>query len=475
MIEVRKHSGFHLETKTFFSFSNKRKVKRDIHYYIYIPAQLNINESTFPKSSMINMLSTYGRFGSPILNFEELIDENNKKSHLSKIKELLDLDNISEDKVIHEMQLLSNAVRHESKRYTSIIKRYLSQKNFNATELTLNDYIFYVSTLLKIFRGLSTSGENENILNALNWTDENLSIIVEKEANSISRILKKKEEYVDIGKKLKTFCQEEEKYRVKKGYITGMATDNIDSEKASYRVSLLKKWAQSVLYLTPVESNIPKHIGQIFAGVAAAVAMTFATLASIYAEKIFSKNSYQWALIIIIAYVFKDRIKEGLRAITSTLLPKLLADSIYKFVKPGEDKWVCKSKVQVSIDKARDQSDEINKTRDIDNNPFLSVLPDEDVIHYSRYIKINKQDSKCKYESGTFTLINRIRLDDLTREMDDTSPIKKIVKRNQIDLNRAYYLHLVVHEINQKDNIDEKQLHRIVMNKDGIIRIDKIL
>lgn len=476
MIEVRKHSDFHIETKTFFPLSDKKKIKRDIHYYIYSPAQLQVNSSTLSRTEFLNMVSTYGRFGSPLLTFEELLDQDNKDSHLYKLIKGIE-ENNNEKSIISELQLLSNAIRHESKAHTKSTASYVKQRNFIAVETVIIDFTISFQTLLDRLRNIicNTEIKNENIKQALVWTDEHLSIVGEKEANAMNKLLYKNEkEYEKSKKRLKDFILSEENYRANNKYLTAMQDEKTSLERATYRASMLKKWAQSVLYLTPVESNSPKHAGQIIAGFAAAIAMTFATLASIFAEIKYSKNSYQWALIIIIAYVFKDRIKEWLRAILNKLLPRLLADSIYTFVEPSEERRICKSKVQVNVKKARFQDDKIKTFREKDENPFRSVLPDEDVIHFSRYINISKQKKKKDLCSSTFTLINRIRLDDFTKEMDNTNPLRKIADPDVFESNRVYHLHLLVNEVNISENIDELQHYLIVMNKEGIQRLEKL-
>jgi hypothetical protein len=270
-------------------------------------------------------------------------------------------------------------------------------------------------------------------------------------------------------------------YRRGEHYESVVSKDNrYSSEAVAYRSGVLKKWTQSVLYLTPVLSKAPKRVSGILAGTAAAIAMSFATLAAIFAETFFLKNSMQWALLVIVAYVFKDRIKEGLRAFFSRVVPRLLADQIYAFVSPRTGKRLSRMKVVMRIGKASQMPQFIQEKRLEDGNPFQDMLPEDDVVHFTRYVKVFKteKDRNIGPWINAITVITRIRIDDWLKEMDDPSDVVYVSSSEgdleQQNSDRVYHLHLVITEASKKKAIEDIHHYRLILNKKGILRMETI-
>ena len=123
MVEVRKYSSRHLEIKFVLPFAKKKVIKKDITYYIFTPEHLNVNSKTTSLESMRHKFRTHGRYGSPELTLDELIDANNRISPLTKIIGYVDSLkkgkslNISDVEFTHETQAIVNILRHQLKKY----------------------------------------------------------------------------------------------------------------------------------------------------------------------------------------------------------------------------------------------------------------------------------------------------------------------------------------------------------------------
>jgi hypothetical protein len=322
--------------------------------------------------------------------------------------------------------------------------------------------------------------EGNRIVTAFEWADEAISLVVENASLEMYLSLESLfGELQDAAFSLLRRSRAELGYRRQQDYQSVVSKNNrYSSEAVAYRSGVLKKWTQSVLYLTPVLSKAPKRVSGILAGTAAAIAMTFATLAAIFAETFFLKNSMQWALLVILAYVFKDRIKEGLRAFFSRVVPRLLADQIFSFVGPRTGKRLSRMKVVMRLVKASQIPQFIRKTREEGGNPFQDMLPEEDVVHFTRYVKVYKteKDRTIGPWINAITVITRIRIDDWLKEMDDPSDVV-FVSSTEGDLEqqsseRVYHLHLVITEAGKNKAIDNIHHYRLILNKKGIMRME---
>ncbi len=491
MIDLRKHSSRHLETKLVLPIPETLKYERELHYYFFSPPQLYVNKSTYSEQRMLHKFQSHGRYSSPELTLEELLDEDNMISPLTLLKRYTDnlekdITSVPERTVIHELQTVANAVRHENKAALQDCKDMARLGMKDDLKSTLEDW--YRNTLaiqesirsmLEVIRG-KCSLENR-LLVAYLWADEAVSLLNEKQAIDLYMACSPLgDDLAEILTLLLSFSRDEAEYRNHQNYVSG--GDN--PELIQYRRAALKKWTQSALYLVPEVSRWPKRVSEILAGTAAAVAMVVATVISIFAEKTLIRNSMQWVLVIIIGYVFKDRIKEWLRVLFRAVLPKMMADEISSFRSPKSNSKICSSRIRLHYEKVQDLPARVRDIRTDKTNPFKDMLPEENVIHYVRNLVMHPL-TKHKIErekfprENNFTLVTRIRLDDFLKEMDDPKDIVFRMDPNadeldQLNSERVYHLHLVLREKAVKEDLDIYSHYTIVLNKAGIVRIEQM-
>jgi len=493
MIDVRVHSSRHIETKITYPIPEKEEYERELHYYIFSPAQLHVSSDMVPSSDMLRKFQTHARYSSPEITLDELLDRGNKTSPLILLEEYVEnrfsgADTISDTIFMHELQTLSNSIRHDTGVIVAECASLTASAKIKELSSMLDTWSAEITEVLLRFRNLLARMRvhyptGNRIITAFEWADESISLIVEN--NSLEMYLSLEPLFSQIQETayaLMRLSRTELAYRREHKYPSVVNKENkYSSEAVAYRSGVLKKWTQSVLYLTPVPSKAPQRVAGMLAGAAAAIAMTFATLASIFAETFFLKNSMQWALLVIIAYVFKDRIKEGLRQVFSRFVPKLLADQISSFVSPRTGKTLSRAKVILKIVKATQVPFKICEARRDSTNPFQDMLPTEDVIHYTRYVSINKteKDRTMGPWINAMTVITRIRIDDWLKEMDDPNDVAYRVSSSEGDFeqqnsDRVYHLHLIIEEISEKDGFDNLWHYRVVLNRMGIVRLEKL-
>ncbi len=491
MIDLRKHSSRHLETKLVLPIPETKRYGREIHYYLFSPPQLYVNRSTYTEERVLHKFQSHGRYSSPEITLEELLDEENALSPLTVLKHyvddlLKDVTAVAERNVIHELQTVVNSVRHENKACLQDCKDMVKLGMVDDLAITLERWIENTQELTKKLRDYLESIKSKfsmdnRLMIAFFWADEALSIICEKQAIDlymVSNSIQQKAPSV-LGDLL-SFSRSELDYRIEQDYSSGSS----NSETVQYRKAVLKKWTQSSLYLVPSISRWPRRVKEILAGTAAAIAMAFATLTAIFAEATFIRNSLQWALIVIIGYVFKDRIKEWLRLFFNAVLPRMMADEISSFISPKTNKKICSSRIKLKFIDPESLSAQIKEIRKDRNNPFKDMLPKEDVIHYTRDFvmhPLSKQGlARERFpRENNFTLVTRIRLDDFLKEMDDPNDVVFRMDPNadeldQLNSERVYHLHLVIREYSKKEDLDNYSHYTVVVNKSGIVRIEQM-
>ncbi|MGH0053235.1 MAG: hypothetical protein ACQ5SW_07605 [Sphaerochaetaceae bacterium] len=492
MIDLRKHSSRHLETKLVLPIPETRRYEREIHYYLFSPPQLYVNRTTYSEERILHKFQSHGRYSSPEFTLEELLDNENVLSPLTILTQYIhdlrkDLNAVPERKVIHELQTVVNSVRHETKACLKDCKDMVKLGMADDLGSTLTNWHKNASALLTILREMITTLQEKldsesRLLLAFLWTDEAASLICEKNAIDLymaSTAMQGETLHPILGKLLQ-FSRDELEYRSKRQYPSG----STNAETVQYRKAVLKKWTQSSLYLVPDVSRWPKRVSEILAGIAAAVAMAFATLTTIFAEETFIKNSFQWALIVIIGYVFKDRIKEWLRLFFNAVLPKMMADEISSFLSPKTNKKICSSRIKLKFTNPDEIPSFVKEIRRDKNNPFRDMLPQENVIHYMRDLTmhpLSKQGmARDRFpRENNFTLVTRVRLDDFLKEMDDPNDVvfrmdPDADELDQLNSERVYHLHLIIREYSKKEDLDLYSHYTVVLNKSGIVRLEQM-
>lgn len=488
--DIRIHSRNHLEIKTNIPVTEPGKEKYYLQLYIFSPAQLNINKKKYvQESSYLDDITVHTRFSSPNISLDNLTDPECRLSPLRRIKEILANEAMLEQedawKIIYEIQTLMNNYRTDLRNSTVILARE-AKKNSAKTicRKKLDETLSAMQNILSIYRNLYTSFLDARISDELRtafaWGDETLSIITSDTLVKFFKIAEKIKIDEAILKDITEFSDLEEAYKKEHDYTSHLNQDikNI-GETIIYRRGMLKKWSQSALYMNSEESKTPRRIGHIVAGFAAAAAMTFATLAAIFAQRFFLENTVPWAVLIILAYVFKDRIKEVLREILGKLLPRLIADHITRFRDPATSKNVGNAKEHYKILSSRDISTRIQSLRYEKPNPFRKIMPEENVLLYSRYIKINSKELKKNHSRlASITEIIRFRIDKWLQEMDDPEEILYRLKDGKpvkVKGEKVYHLHLIIDLKTQKDRIPDQIVHyKLILNKKGLLRIQTL-
>ena len=82
MIDVRIHSSRHLETKITYPIPEHTAYDRDVNYYIFTPAQLNVCADFISNAAMLRKFQAHARYSSPEITLDELLDKGNRTSPL---------------------------------------------------------------------------------------------------------------------------------------------------------------------------------------------------------------------------------------------------------------------------------------------------------------------------------------------------------------------------------------------------------
>jgi hypothetical protein len=344
---IRIHDDNQVEIKLDYAIDTERRRSRyRVETYFFVPRSLGLDVHAYPREQFYADVQAYIRFKTPHVSLPALADPDDRRSPLQRARRLVqrvngELESLALEPLSHELRLLGCMVRTNLRDAAADISAkidrlddpgahgVLAEDVRQAIERVLHD----VDVLLGSFRALRPDFLQPKrppwLGELFEYVDEYLSISVESYLTTVLSSLDAhqglRRSLTEIRAELVARVTAEQRHRSGAGYQSVLDPDG-ENRSYVYRKSALKKFMSSVLFLEIHKEKEGRGIANVVAGVAAAVAMAFSTVAAIWSQGHWGLNSFPFVLAVVIAYVFKDRIKEWLRAYFSGLLSRWLYD-----------------------------------------------------------------------------------------------------------------------------------------------------
>ncbi len=486
---VSSHGEHQLEFGVVYPVSKDEDWKEyRLDTYIFTPYHLGIAPPRYNVTDFFSNLSSYIRYTPASIPLHKLYDPSCELSPLIRIRDMLNKaekqTELDANKILYELRGLVNIYHAQLREVRKLISTMLSQKEpLTNIEERLNLYLIHIDRFLQEFRSLRNAFFESHIPDLLRegflWADESNSIKTEKEYYRIYEYLKNNKGLENIAGVLLKKAEVEQNYRKANNYQTVIDPSNpIKGELMLYRESMLKKWAQAAMYMQVETNPIGRRLTQVVAGFAAAVAMAFAVAATFLAEKLFASYSLPWALLIVVAYIFKDRIKELLRNSFAQHFPYLVADAANYIIDSQLNHRVGSLRNSVRFCKPSNLPPDVVRLRNIQANPFSQLMPPENVVHFRSVVKLNCLQLRTRHmRLEAITNILRLKLDEWLENMDD--PSDKVAfsengKLCEIVARRVYHINMIIALSDDKNNTQPLARYRLVLNRNGIVRIEKV-
>ena len=487
--DVRSHGRFQLELKVHYPVPGLPRIAYDLDVFFFAPAQLGLNQQEYGIEGFLADVKTFTRFTTPAMQIRELASMRSDRSPLARIHSIV-MDhepgrNIDTERIVYELRTLGAAYRVELRRtredLLAAINSGVEAARIEArVETLLSDIESFLSRVRELRHAIADVGMPVEICSSMEWVDEWVSLKTEVDLYRLHDGCTTREDLAQAGGQVRGVLGRETAYRRDQGYSTIVdPQDPVANEGVISRDGALKKWVQSALYLTREESKASKGAAQLVAAIAAATAMAFAVVATFFAERLFASYSVPWALLVVVGYIFKDRIKEILRGLVTTLLPRIAADQTTVLIDPNTGKRIGLTRSAVRFRSPQGIPEDVRSLRNSQAGFFGAGTPREDVMHFHKRTRFNGLRLHRNHTRvAAVTNIVRIRLGRWLREMDDPVESLRYMEGDMpmsVDADRVYEIGMIVglapHP--SSDGPARQLQHRLVLNRDGLLRIEK--
>ena len=424
------HDKFTLEFKVGF---NTEKAIKPMKYsdfvmntWIFVPNSLDINAAKYSKDDFYRDLKSDVRLITPdydlhdLANDEQLLPNqtlNNEFNHLF----------IAPDEtanLVHAIKMYCAIAKSSFRNaYRTATKSDNAQQCLSIAQTFLDDVTKVVNRFRSLFTKLKNSNIEGKIVQDFAYADEFLSNIMAEYTYRLRDHLRNTypEVYGGIESRFKTMLLGERTYKSQQGYLNLDPKDPKGNEEFVFRASLLKKFAESDLYLSSNKRKNTFLVEQILYSLAAGAAMVVATLSSFFFQQRYGNFTMPFLVALVISYMFKDRLKDWLRLIFARRVSSKVFDTRTDFSIKGQHIGWSKDSVDfIDSDKILP---EVMKLRN--RLPLFDEVSgnDEKVILFRKKVQVwpTELAKASPFPMKGINDILRYNITEFTRKMDNPS------------------------------------------------------
>lgn len=459
-----------IEIKQRVVFPEKRG---SLHYHVetwlFFPSSLLINRWTYPPQAFQRSLKNYIRLRPPTLML--------RKFALACPQTLTDIGELAAQTegdarafIGYEHRLKMFCLTY--KRALHLEVRYIRKLSGEKQGLALLGYAETASDILRRYRSVMKSlheTATDNAMRVFAYCDEYLAVITTQYGSSLLNGIAPG----PLRDEFRSFWRDQMLYR-KAQYPETLPVPNSDNELVVYRVNTLKKYISSPMYLDVRRRHGETLLAHTIAGTAAALAMIFATAVAFFWQGKYGALSMQLFFAMVIGYIFKDRMKEGFRARLFSTFRRWVPDRqqmIYKNFRQPIGKcdesfvFVQESRLPADVSELR------RKVHQLDiQNYFLS----EDVLHYSKHVKLWNSKSLFSGVNRSVMDITRLDITSFLKHTDALLDELPMLEDESVTYGEKVYHINMIRRVTDGENSTLERA-RIVVNSEGIKRIEQVM
>ncbi len=454
--------------------------------YFFLPAELLINEHTYTHLDFEKRLKTYIRLSCPQLPLSALVAANGPFDELlwslAAASEQIRAGNSrpsaeSEDR---NRSTFETAFKHYALLYERAVKHAAEQLSADAQAGKLDaaqieQFFAEAKAARDAFRSIEARTqalEAKLSSRAYEACDEFMSVSTAKALAPLVKSLP-----ADVQQLLAQHWIEEKRYLEEK-YPGSLATSPADRERVLYRWRAVRKFVNRSLYLSiHYRKGAPLLLHSIY-GFAAAVSMIFATLVAFAWQSRYGSLSLNLFFALVLAYIFKDRIKEVMRTRLQHLFRRWIPDRRLE-IRQGDAFSVGTCEESFDFMSASELPADVVRMRiDAREAPFnfLSRGRSEEILRYRKRVRLHPNPKMFAQTSHRIVDITRFDVSDFLRNIDslyselpefdlDEPELKRIEKTYHIYMARTTH-------IGEQASAD---LTRLLVTADGIRSLESIV
>jgi hypothetical protein len=454
-----------------------RQHKTRIRLVFFLPYSFNIRPETMEPEEFYDDVKLYVRFNTPRISVDELLDQHSHDSPLARICSMLeDPSLIRANGLTYEAKLLGAVTK-------SLLRDSVSERLRGEEAVSREAIDSFCRLVQRLHDGfsrfrwaLARDDLPQGARRVLRLLDEHLSLTIE---NYLVRVLTHRafRESSVSDEPLKQAVLTQQRHRAQHGYrsVVHAGSKTAKREEYIYRYKMLKHYAASVLFFEIHRGNQARRVEHLLYAVAAGIAMAIATAISFIGQVRFGTLSTTLFLILVAAYMIKDRIKDAFRAAFQQTLGKLFYDrrTVFKDKSTHRSMGVVKERTMFVRQNRLSESLLRTRARGGFESAIMHTSP-EAALEYTKLLSIKERRLHRTHRRITgLADINIVDLKNLLRYLSRQREQVPAVTDGSIELqetHRIYHLNLLI----SADTGTGDRWHkvRLIVDAGGIRRVE---
>ncbi|MFP4115258.1 MAG: hypothetical protein ACOCZB_00520 [Spirochaetota bacterium] len=443
----------------------------------FLPHSFNIRPETMDPEEFYDDVKLYVRFNTPTLHIDEMLEPDSPESPLARICRMLESPGeVAQKTLKYEAQLLGAVTK-------SALRDAVNARVRDCDRVGQEDVNSFCAMVQRLHEGFSRyrwALDRDDLprdsLRHLLLVDEDLSLTIE---NYVVRMLTnpKVERSGASLEPLRQALLAQQRYREERGYasVVRSGSDITKREEYIYRYKILKHYVSSVLFFEIHRGNQARRVEHLLYAVAAGLAMAIATGISFIGQIRFGTLSTTLFLVLVGAYMIKDRIKDAFRAAFQRTLGKLFYDRRTAFNDQSTHKLMGIVKERCMFVRENRLGDELLRTRARDEFELaITKTNPETALEYTKLLHVKERRlHRTQRRITGLADINIIDLKNLLRYLVRQREQVPVVTGDSVELEptrRIYHLNLLVSA--DTGHGDRRHKVRLVVDAGGIRRIE---
>ncbi len=469
---LKAHGKRRLEIKQRVSFPGKEEhVRYRVETWFFMPLVLQINRWTYTPQEFQRSLKNYIRMRPPSADLNALAGKDGALERLEhELKDTAQADNASASLAVYEDRLKRFGLTYKRALRLAIERLSDLPVDFPCDE-QINRFSAALETCLQRYRSLLPQArqiENRFSSPAFFYCDEYLSIVTTHYGRDLLQILPE----CEARERLRELWRQEMRYR-QEHYPDSVPSKDSDNELPVYRWSVLKKYISSYLFFdVRRKPGLPLLLHSLY-GIAAALSMVFATVVAFMWQGRYGALSMNLFLALIIAYIFKDRMKDISREKLFTMFRRWIPDRRQViYANPQTPIGTCvesfrfvdESILPESIRQLRSKSHFV----DIDN-----AHRSEDILFYSKDVHIKNMEAVFSRARRSILDISRFDISDFLKHTDELYEEMPILDDEEMVVGEKVYHINMIRRVTRGDTVSLERA-RLIIHSEGIKRIEMV-
>lgn len=468
-LKIHGHKQFEIKQKVSFDHATAKDIKYQVETYFFLPTALQINPQSYSTKDFQQSIKNYVRLSPATHKLKSLYKDKGLIEKLSiQLVEYLEMD-VEIDLNEYENDLKKVALTY--KRSLRLAVKALLKSPNHKTEENVTQFLTDIQQSISKYRNLWGSCEKieQQIRSkAFEYCDEYISWVT---TFYLRKLITEPE--MPCRALITEIWQKEISYRQKE-YPESIAKPGESNEAVLHRWSSLKRYISRYLFLDiSHKKGAPILLHSIY-GIAAAFSMIFATMIAFTWQGKYGALSVNLFVAMVVAYIFKDRIKEIGRDKLYRTFQRWIPDRKLMIYREGMKKPIGICKETFRFLSHSELPEDIQKVRTSSYTELLmNNEREEDILFYKKEMHLINRPKLFEKTRFPIADITRFNITDYLRYIDIAFEELPFLEEDETPVlgEKTYHVYMIRRIKTNHDNV-ATELVRLVINFDGIKRLE---